>query len=488
MFVRPSALALLLFTLPAVLVAPALAGDELATPGPVQLPPSTGEPPVPGQLSPAPAVEPPVLPGPGSAAPPAFVPPPVIPAPVPAPPPVGEPPVPVVAVRVRVPACIDAGQELKYLICADNTSPAAAHHVFVRVPIPSGTRLLRAEPPPTSRDHELVWALGTLPGLACKEIWLVLEPTSGEDIKLCARVQFEHGQCVLTRIARAGPQAPRMPYAEEQPGQPPPKKGPPEKGPPMAAVQPRLGLKISGPEDQLVDQPTVYRMTLTNTGTGRATRALIAADLPAAATFVAATEGSKQVGQQVAWQLGDLYPGAQRTVELTLKVKAPGKACVQASAFADPELSARDEFCTIFKGAPAVLFKMIDTKDPIAVGEETSYVIEVISQGSLPVTNVRVQAIVPDGMALVRTTGPTESHKGELAKQGQVVRFDPYTSLAAGGHITYEVFVKAVQAGDLHFRAILTADQLQAGGPVLEEESTHVIREVAQALPMRRRR
>src|SRR5262245_11251082 len=67
---------------------------------------------------------------------------------VPVPPAVrpAEPPPPVVALHVRVPACATAGQELCYRICVENLSRAAAHHVLVRNPIPTGAKLVRTKP------------------------------------------------------------------------------------------------------------------------------------------------------------------------------------------------------------------------------------------------------------------------------------------------------------------------------------------------------
>jgi uncharacterized repeat protein (TIGR01451 family) len=480
MFLRRRAFGLTLLALPALvpaflLLSHPVQGDPPA--GRLTQFPSTPEPPLAGQPppppppppSPFPATPVPVMPGPE--VPP--VPPPVLGA---------EPPIPVVALRVRVPACAAEGQEIKYLICADNTSPAPAHHVLVRVPLPANTRLVRAEPPPSRQDSEMFWALGTLPGLACKEIWLVLQPVGCDDVKLCARVQFEHGQCVCTRIAHAGPPGgPRMPYVEEQPG-----KKPPEKVPPKGL--PRLELNITGPKEQLVSKPATYSITLTNTGARPAERAMITAQLPEATTFISASDGGVHVANTVAWPLGALDVGASRTVEVTLKAKKPGEHCVKAGAGADPELNVQKEFCTLFKGAAAVRFKMSDTKDPIAVGEETSYVIEVYSQGSLPVTNVTIRAIIPVEMQFIRAEGPTEYKKGQLLKEGQEVLFQPYAALEPEARIIYEVFVKAVQPGDVRFRAILTADQLRAGGPVLEEESTRVFLDTARIREVGRRR
>jgi len=171
---------------------------------------------------------------------------------------------------------------------------------------------------------------------------------------------------------------------------------------------------------------------------------------------------------------------------VTLKAKVPGEHCVQATALADPELSARKELCTVFKGAAAVRFKMSDTKDPIAVGEQTSYVIEVLSQGSLPVTNVRIRAVIPEELDFVEAHGPTAYKKGQLLKDGQEILFEPYAALDPEARIVYEVVVKALRPGDVRFRAILTADQLRGGGPVLEEESTRVFLDTSRATEARR--
>src|SRR5262249_8937087 len=141
-----------------------------------------------------------------------------------------EPPVPVVAIRVRVAATTPAGQELEYHLRVVNDSRAAAHHVTVRNPVPANARFVRATPEPTFREPELVWRLGTLAPCASREIVLVLRPTGG-DVTNCARVQFEHGQCVTTRIAR-----------------------------------PQLGIRKTGPREALLYDALAFRIEVVNTG------------------------------------------------------------------------------------------------------------------------------------------------------------------------------------------------------------------------------
>src|SRR5262245_1681946 len=162
-----------------------------------------------------------------------------------------DPPTPVVAIRVRVPACASAGQELEYRICVENCSKAPAHHVLVRNPLPANARFVKANPEPSAREPELVWTLGTLEPCECREICLVLCPTGPGDVKNCARVRFEHGQCVCTRV-------------EDCP----------------VPSRAELALRKSGPARAMLFEPFTYQLSLANTGREPATAVVVTDTLP----------------------------------------------------------------------------------------------------------------------------------------------------------------------------------------------------------------
>jgi uncharacterized repeat protein (TIGR01451 family) len=404
----------------------------------------------------------------------------------------------VVAIRVRVAACSAPCEEIKYSLCVQNTSPAAAHHVLVRNPLPVNARFVRAVPAPTVLGPELQWVLGTLPPGARCEICLVLAPTDDNDVRNCARVQFEHGQCVTTRIARRlplpalpgpvlpGPGEPPVPEIPFPPGKGPPdklglpekEKGPPEKEKGPAAGEAKLELKMTGPKQQFVNLPARYRITVSNPGTAPATNVQVANPVPAGATLVKASAGSRLHAGQVAWNLGTLPPGGSRTVEILLKAKAAGEVCNRATALADGGLKAQAEVCTDFKGVSALTLELVDTKDPLPVKDETSYRITITNQGTAPVTNLRLTALVPPQLRLLETQGPTgpppkDKLPGATA-EGQSLPFAPLKELPPGATATYEVRVQALVAGDIRFRVELIADGFEEGGPVREEESTRV--------------
>jgi len=142
-----------------------------------------------------------------------------------------DPEAPQVYLRVRVKAQSAAGEKLEYKMIVENCSKESAHHVVVRDPVPANAKFIGAEPEPNEKGKELVWRIGTLRGGEKREILLILSPSTGEEIKNCARVQFEHGQCVSTRLMR-----------------------------------PNLSLQKTGPARALLYDALSFEVALTNTG------------------------------------------------------------------------------------------------------------------------------------------------------------------------------------------------------------------------------
>jgi uncharacterized repeat protein (TIGR01451 family) len=411
-----------------------------------------------------------------------------------------DPPTPTVSLKVRVPACVAPGKEITYKICLENCTGAAAHHVIVKNEIPKGAKFVRSSPEPHATEPELQWRMGTL-GPGCKkDIVLVLLPEGNDDLKNCARVQFEHGQCVTTRIASAPPTLPEPVPVIPAPGagppttvEPPTTAEPPlgeklPKGQPPVVGEPKLELTVTAPKKQYANLPVKYQITLSNTGTGLAQRGLIAVTLPANAKFVSANFGGVFQGDQVAWLLGEVAAGRKKTVTLVFKAQAAGEICVAARALAYAEankvrpLTAEARGCTDFQGVSAVNLDLSVTKNPVEVGESTSYVITVTNPGTAPVTKLDLSALIPHELELTRahatSTDPNlakvkDPVRGDPIAEGRPLLFDTIPALAPGASLQITVEVSAKKTGDVRFKIKMTADQL-VGGPVTEEESTTI--------------
>jgi len=464
-----------------------------------------------------------------------------------------DPPTPAVTLAVRVRANGAPGQELEYRITAENRTLAAAHNVLVRNPLPDNVKFVRANPEPSAKDPELQWRLGTLEACARREIMLVVVPTGSADVTNCARVQFEHGQCVTTKIAPTPLAAADRGSAPAQPEIQLRKYGPvqamvndilrfelavtntgasPLKGvrvtdslPPgmeheskhnalswevgslapgesrtmnyqvvakaagklcnraaavaagdirdvvescVTVTQANLSLKIDGPAKQYLNNTLAYQLLVSNTGSVPIENVYVINPIPDHTDFIRASDAGQRAGNQVQWVLGTLEPRARRTVEVVLRSQAPGKICNRATASAGDQYSVEAEACTELIGVAALLLEVVDTEDPVEVGSETMYIINIRNQGTAQATNIQIEAIVPAQMEILRVTGPSD-HK----KEGQRIICEPLT-MAAKGEARYVVYVRAKTAGEVRFKVNMTADQLTSGLPVHEEESTTI--------------
>lgn len=366
------------------------------------------------------------------------------------------PPPPVVKINVRVAACSELGRNIEYRICVENCSPAEAHHVVVKDALPPNTKFVKAEPAPTKLEPELQWNLGTIGGGAVREIVLVLQPTNREDVKNCARVQFEHGQCVVTR----------------QTAYPPGAKPPVIQTIPESTELPLLELNIRGPEQQYTNLPSKYEITLTNKGKGKATNVLVTSQLPKALTPTKASEPSVVHENRIVWLLGNIEPGGKRVLHLTLKANEKGEHCFKVEAEGDYGAKTDKEICTKFVGISAMRLEMIGNEGVVFVGYKMSYQVVIRNMASDPLTNVRMRAFVPFSMAVVRANAKFVE-LGPVAG-GQWIEFLPLPEIAGGKQARYEITCEALKAGVTRFQIEVSADQL-TNGPVIEQEITHIV-------------
>ncbi len=229
-------------------------------------------------------------------------------------------------------------------------------------------------------------------------------------------------------------------------------------------TQPKLSLVGSAPGMRYKGNKIRYNLKVTNTGDGEARDFKATLDLSNGVKFLSATEGGKCDGSTVKWDLGTLPPKATKdfsaTVEAAKIMKVAATATVSAFA-ASPQSKS---FLTDVQGIPALLLWVDDKTDPVAVGENAVYTINVKNQGSKAATDVSVECLLEGSMRYVKSM-PT----GKL--QDKKVVFSLLRSLPVGKTATWTVVVKALHEGDVRFGANVKCKQLPA--VVTEYESTN---------------
>jgi uncharacterized repeat protein (TIGR01451 family) len=334
-----------------------------------------------------------------------------------------DPPTPVVALRIRVPAVATAGQELEYRICIENLSTAPAHHVIVRNPLPANARFVRANPEPSAKEPELIWNLGTLAGCACKEIILVLSPTGAGDVQDCARVQFEHGQCVTTRIAR-----------------------------------PAIKVLKTGPAQAVLNGLLTFQLTVTNTGATELTGVVLLDKLP---TGLVHSSGQRDL----TWDLGAMAPGQSRSVDYQVTATSPGK--LRNKAMATAAGGVRDEVEHEVQVAEVKIGLSMTGPEKRIVGAPTPYQITVSNGGTVPLTNVVISDPIPAQMGFVSAGNGGTLMKPTVPSLGPDFVQWAIGSLEPGASKTVDVVLRSNAAGRICNRARATAN----GGQTAQAEA-----------------
>jgi uncharacterized repeat protein (TIGR01451 family) len=304
-----------------------------------------------------------------------------------------------------VPATAAPGQDLQYQMTVTNPSGAAVHHVLVRNPLPANATFVSATPEPTAREPELLWRLGTLEGGATREITLVLRPTGQGDVNNCARVQYEHGQCVMTKITRPG-----------------------------------LSVRKTGPTQAVVGETLSYRVVVTNTGSTDATGVMLTDTLPAGLHHSTGRS-------QLTWEVGTLLPGQSSVLDYQLTAKAVGKQCNKVVATAAGGLRDESEVCVTVADARMSLKLTGPAERPLML--PATFQITVTNPGTVALTDVVLQNPLP-----AQTTFISASGGGQLVNK--VVQWQIGT-LEPGASRTVEVELRAQAVGRIRNEAFATA-------------------------------
>ena len=322
-----------------------------------------------------------------------------------------DPPTPAVSVRVRVPAATSPGKDLEYRIIVENRSAAGANHVEVRSSVPAHSVYVKATPEPvevpTKANVRLLWKFGSLAPGARREIVLVVRPDGGGDVEACARVVFEHGQCVRTKIAR-----------------------------------PVVRVRRTGPGRVALHDLVTYRLEVTNSGAAEAADVVLTDLLPAGLDF-STSKPSTSGENPLTWKLGNLAPGQTRQVEYQVIAQKDGTFEDRASVTVGGKV-VQEAVGKVVVGEPGL---SILVTGPLrrSLDLPATYQITVSNPGALPVGNLLVVGdLFHEDVSRERVEFLGASAGGGLA--GRDVRWS-LGSLAPGERKTVQFTLRARREG-----------------------------------------
>lgn len=219
-----------------------------------------------------------------------------------------------------------------------------------------------------------------------------------------------------------------------------------------------------GPKEQAIGKNADYQITVTNPGDKPLTDIVVTDQAPSATSIVAAN-GAKINGNQAVWRLKELKPGEKANFTLTLTTCTPGCFTNKVHVTDCQQCEACAEATTRWKGRPALNVCVVETEDSICVGDQTTYRITLVNQGSEADNNVVVTVRFPDNLTPVSANGATQG-----TVSGQTVTFAPYNNFGARQTVEYRVDARAKASGDARVNVEVTSDSVKT--PLTTQEST----------------
>jgi uncharacterized repeat protein (TIGR01451 family) len=334
---------------------------------------------------------------------------------------------PVIVSRVEGPRQILVGREATYRVILENSSDADARNLTAEVRIPEWAEVVdvnstsgTVERATSEGTGSLRWQMQSLAGRSNQSLSVRLIPRSGKPLHL----SVEWSQAPIASQA-------------------------------MVEVQePKLEMKISGPQEVLYNKAQRFQLSLRNPGTGVAEDVVIRLIPPGGDEE---TASSHTVGQ--------LEAGASKEIELELTAREAGELIMKASATAAGGISSEAVRKVLCRKPELEL----DWRGPAEkyAGTEAAYYFRVRNTGTAATDAVAMRIKLPQGVKLISAS---EGYKLN-SQQGEIIW--QLEGIPAGEAEFMQINCQVEQAGNNRFE--VTAQT--AGGELQssKEIQTNVI-------------
>jgi uncharacterized repeat protein (TIGR01451 family) len=232
-------------------------------------------------------------------------------------------------------------------------------------------------------------------------------------------------------------------------------------------VRPSLELEVDGPAREFVGRDVPLSIAVTNTSDYPAMETVLsipsASDLPQVSL---STQQASMSGGEI--RIGRLDAGETREFTLMFAAEQPRDHSIEVFADAYCAAEVSQTVNVQIDGVEAVRLETIDLTDPVTVGGETTYEIQVKNQGTAEAINVRVTAKLPSEMTFVGGQGDSE-----VRGDDRQIRLAAIPRLRPGDVASWRVRVRAEEPGKTRLRLELMSDATKR--PVIEQEPTTIV-------------
>jgi len=307
--------------------------------------------------------------------------------------------------KIDVADPVTIGDDILYSIVVSNAGLSTATSVVLTDTLPAGATFVSATPTqgscPAPAGGVLTCNLGDLPAASTATVGVVITPVA----------TGTHTNSVSVA----------SPTPDPNPGD--------NAAVETTEVETAADLRVSksdSPDPVLVGSTLTYTITVDNLGPSTATNVVVTDELPATVTFDSATpsQGScnPPAGSTLTCDLGSILDGGGATVSVDVTPTAVGIILNTASAVSDdPDPTPGNNSAETTTVSPAATTDLVVTKiddvDPVGVGEQVAYTINVANVSAVDATGVDLEDTLPPFMTFVSAV-PAQ---GSCSESGGVV-------------------------------------------------------------------
>lgn len=335
---------------------------------------------------------------------------------------------PMLAVSIDGPGSVMVGEPASHVVTVTNPGTGIATHVELEAIVPEGLE--------HSRGGRLLMDLGSLNPGESRSVRLALAAVRGGEhtIHVQARADASLVQSAACHVS---------------------------------VIAPNLITSIDGPGLRYLGRQAIYTLSVTNDGSVPTDNVRVMHKLPEGFRFVSSDRGAQfdEANSMLNWFVGRLDRGQAAQLQVTLEATQAGEFTHFVRATSENGAVSDAQVNTTVEATASLALELRDIDDPVELGTEAAYEIQVRNEGTAAATNVAVWCELPAGVEFASATGPSE-HRLENG----AVQFRPLTQLAPGESATFRVLVQADVLGNHRLRAHVSSDSVTE--PLADEELT----------------
>ena len=230
-------------------------------------------------------------------------------------------------------------------------------------------------------------------------------------------------------------------------------------------VQSGIQIEAISPLSAYVFKPQNYKINIRNTGDTDLENVRITQILSGNYSIIDSGRGRIN-GNAIGWIIPRLPAGRTQLITTLLTSNRPGDAVIKTILKTGSEMTASDQTTTEWLAVPGVTLSIVDSKDPITIGETTELNIRVRNQGEFEPVKGQIEVSFSEHL---KPLGILNDVEGTIS--GNSI-FIPAVLLQPGRDVVVNIVAEGIRMGSGRTNLNFIADFLN--NPVINQESTNI--------------